>query len=84
MCSSLPAWCRLGGYRVLPGADWCLRSDVMLALVRPVHAWYSPIHASRHLIVNWLTIIFGAVGGTFGAALVINDVITGEESGGGH
>lgn len=46
---------------------------------------YARKHApTRHLIVNWLTIIFGAVGGTFGAALVINDVITGEESGGGH
>ena len=39
---------------------------------------------SRHLVVNWLTIIFGAVGGSFGAVLVINDVISGEESGGGH
>ena len=71
-----------GCYRVLTGA-----CDPMLWWhwsARFMHAWYSPIHASRHLIVNWLTIIFGAVGGTFGAALVINDVITGEESGGGH
>jgi len=36
---------------------------------------------TRAYLVNWVTILFGSIGGTMGAIICINDVMTGESSG---